>query len=121
MCVFVRPPLPPTLVVYDPDRTILTLCLAPDSRNGELAQSGIGAIGSAQSTPANDTGLNTQARLEAILTFMEPGKEYTVDDICPVLHLKPTRTRTFVMELVRKGKLEVRGNTRSRRYVKPAS
>ncbi len=105
---------------YDPDRTILTLTLAKE-HFADNRQNGIGENKSAKSVGGNVPESKMQRQMAELLVFMQSEKEYTVQELNEALALKSSRARDLLRELVRQGKLEALGNTRNRRYVKPAS
>lgn len=49
-----------------------------------------------------------------ILEFMEEGKEYTIQDFCNLLNLKPSRTKELLKALTQD--IEQIGNNKNRKY-----
>lgn len=49
-----------------------------------------------------------------ILEFMEEGKEYTIQDFCNLLNLKPSRTKELLKVLTQD--IEQIGNNKNRKY-----
>ena len=49
-----------------------------------------------------------------ILEFMEEGKEYTIQDFCNLLNLKPFRTKELLKALTQD--IEQIGNNKNRKY-----
>ena len=58
-------------------------------------------------------------RHRQILSVMDPGMEYSSDDVAELVGLKISRTRQLLKELVDSGKIESSGSTRGKRYIKP--
>lgn len=96
---------------FDPDRTILTL----EFKKKPLIKTG-------DKKPAIKTGdkkvtKKTQERYEQILNFMEPDKEYNIQDFCQLLGLKESRTKEILKQLDGYYIQAVGGN-RNRKYVR---
>ena len=90
----------------EPDRTILTLPLGND--NPPIRQSAVSAV-----------SVDLSERHRQILSVMDPGMEYSSDDVAELVGLKISRTRQLLKELVDSGKIESSGSTRGKRYIKP--
>ncbi|MCR5117621.1 MAG: hypothetical protein K6A97_08950 [Lachnospiraceae bacterium] len=86
----------------NPDRTILTLPL--ESANLPIRQS-------ADSADMNDRQLQ-------ILSVMELNKEYSAAEIAGLVGLKGSRTRQILKGLIESKKIEAKGSTRGKRYVR---
>ncbi|MCD7835605.1 MAG: hypothetical protein LUG83_02905 [Lachnospiraceae bacterium] len=105
---------------FDPDRTILTLEFKkkPLIKTGDKKP----AIKTGDKKPAIKTGdkkvtKKTQERYEQILNFMEPDKEYNIQDFCQLLGLKESRTKEILKQLDGYYIQAVGGN-RNRKYVR---
>ena len=57
-------------------------------------------------------------RQKQILSVMEVGKAYSVEEIAMLIGLKGPRTRQLIKQLVDIGKLEVTAVTKGRRYIR---
>ncbi len=101
---------------FNPDRTILTLSLAKGSDKKASTKSGDKKV----SIKSGDKEVKSKTikNFRRILSLMETGREYRVDDFCAPLNLKPTRVRVLLRELLAQGKLEARGSNRNRTYLK---
>ena len=85
-----------------PDRTILTLPLV--SANLPIGES-------ADSSDSKE-------RHSQILSIMDLNKEYSASEIAELVGLKGSRTRQLLKELVDSGKIEAKGNTKGKRYIR---
>ena len=56
----------------------------------------------------------TKQNYNKILEFMEEGKEYTIQDFCNLLNLKPSRTKELLKALTQD--IEQIGNNKNRKY-----
>ena len=63
--------------------------------------------------------MDLSERHRQILSVMDPGMEYSSDDVAELVGLKISRTRQLLKELVDSGKIESSGSTRGKRYIKP--
>ena len=99
---------------FSPDRTTLTLsfrkkkAIKIGNKKSEIK------IGNKKS--AIKVTSKTLEKYEAILSYMEPGKEYTAEEIGEVLGLKVSRTNDYLKKLIEQGKIEPIGGNRNRRY-----
>lgn len=59
-----------------------------------------------------------QKQHEAVLGFMEGGKEYRLADFCKLLNLKEARTKIILKTLAAIDKIQFIGGNKDRRYVK---
>jgi len=57
-----------------------------------------------------------QSQYDAVLASMVPGKEYPAVFFCDVLHVKISRTKEILKELVDFEKIEIVGTYRNRQY-----
>lgn len=90
---------------FSPDRTILTLSFLKKQ-----------AIKSGDKKTAIKVTAKTLAKYETILSYMEPRKEYTAEEIGEILGLKVSRTNDYLKKLIEQGKIEPIGGNRNRRY-----
>ena len=67
---------------------------------------------------SSDSMLKLTNRQKQILTVMEVGKAYSVEEIAGLIGLKGPRTRQLVNQLVGIGKLKVTALTKGRRYIR---
>ena len=86
----------------NPDRTILTLPLiSADLPIGESSDSS-----------------DIKKRHQQILSIMKLNKEYSADEIAEMISLKGSRTRQLLKELVDSEKINAKGTTNGKRYIK---
>lgn len=86
---------------YDPDRTILRLAFTKKQ---------------AEKNTENGRTMKIIENKKSILSFLEAKGDSKAKAIAEHLGLSSARTRVLLSELVDKGKVQIQGNGRSRRY-----
>lgn len=61
---------------------------------------------------------DSKERHSQILSIMDLNKEYSAVEIAELVGLKGSRTRQLLKELVDSGKIEAKGNTKGKRYIR---
>jgi len=58
----------------------------------------------------------TQRQYDLILSYMENGKEYGIQNFCSLLQLKESRTKEILKDLIAENKIETIGSNKDRKY-----
>ena len=96
---------PEAIEEYAPDRTILKLSFVDTAIKKVTEKS-----------DRKKVTEKTEKQMEQILSWMQPGGKYKVEEVAEWLNVGRTRTRTLLKTLVADGKVSETGATKMKRY-----